>query len=71
MAKMKSLTKILNKSGPKTVPRGTPDTISCHSLNLERSLTRFFSFMILEDLRDFIFNNKNRIFVFVAPHNMT
>ena len=34
IAKMKSLTKILKNSGPRTEPCGTPDTISCHSLNV-------------------------------------
>ena len=39
---MKSLTKILKNSGPRTEPCGTPDTISCHSLNVEPTFTRCF-----------------------------
>ena len=42
MAKMKSLTKILKNSGPRTEPCGTPDTISYHFLNVEPTLTRCF-----------------------------
>ena len=39
MAKIKPLTKILKKSGPRTEPCGTPYTISCRSLNIEPTLT--------------------------------
>ena len=34
--------KMLNSIRPRTEPYGTPETVSCHSLNLEPTLTRCF-----------------------------
>ena len=42
MAKMKSLKKILKRSGPRTEPCGNPDTTSRHSLKVEPTFTRYF-----------------------------